>query len=149
MLITPDIIRHLKNFIIMETQKFKTKNLEQLRTLRTQEKAIKARIDEVSPKAADEAVAILAAKGLDRGEFDVEGLGTFQLQRTDVFDLADYNKYKGEEAVGYRKEAKKKVKAQSLVKACTAAMNGHLKTFVELYPDKEPDEIKLTVKVIE
>ena len=126
-----------------------TKNLEQLRSLRTQEKAIKARIDEISTEATNEAVAILAAKGLDRGEFEIEGVGTFQLQRTDVFDLADYNKYKGEEAVGYRKEAKKKVKAQSLVKACTAAMNGHLKTFVELNPDKEPDEIKLTVKVIE
>ena len=126
-----------------------TKNLEQLRSLRTQEKAIKARIDEISTEATNEAVAILAAKGLDRGEFEIEGVGTFQLQRTDVFDLADYNKYKGEEAVGYRKEAKKKIKAQSLVKACTAAMNGHLKTYIELNPDKEPDEIKLTVKVIE
>jgi hypothetical protein len=28
-------------------------------------------------------------------------------------------------------------------------MNGYMKTFVELYPDKEPDEIKLTVKVVE
>jgi len=28
-------------------------------------------------------------------------------------------------------------------------MAGYVKTFVELYPDKEPDEIKLTVKVIE
>ena len=91
-----------------------TKNLEQLRSLRTQEKAIKARIDEISTEATNEAVAILAAKGLDRGEFEIEGVGTFQLQRTDVFDLADYNKYKGEEAVGYRKEAKKKIKAQSL-----------------------------------
>ena len=125
------------------------KALLELRTLRTQEKAIKARIDEISPKAADEAVAILAEKGQDRGEFEVDGLGKFQLQRTDVFDLTDYNKYKGEEAVGYRKEAKKKIKAQSLVKACTAAMNGHLKTYIELNPDKEPDEIKLTVKVIE
>ena len=138
-----------KNFIIMETTEFKTTNLATLRSLRTQEKAIKARIDEISPKAADEAVAILAAQGLDRGEFTIPGVGTFQLQRTDVFDLADYNKYKGEEAVGYRKEAKKKVKAQSLVKACTAAMNGHLKTYIELNPDKEPDEIKLTVKVID
>ena len=126
-----------------------TTNLKELRELRTQEKAIKARIDEVSPKAADEAVAILAAKSLDRGEFEVDGLGKFQLQRTDVFDLTDYNKYKGEEAVGYRKEAKKKVKAQSLVKACTAAMNGYLKTYIELNPDKQPDEIKLTVKVID
>ena len=133
----------------METQELSTTNLATLRSLRTQEKAIKARIDEVMPEAVKEALPLLAAKGLDRGEFEVEGLGTFQLQRTDVFDLADYNKYKGEEAVGYRQEAKKKVKAQSLVKACTAAMNGHLKTYIELNPDKQPDEIKLTVKVID
>ena len=133
----------------METTEFKTENLKLLRELRTQEKAIKARIDEISPLAADEAVAILAEQGLDRGEFDVDGVGSFQLQRTDVFNLADYNKYKGEEAVNWRKEAKKKCKNQGLVKACTAAMSGFLKTFVELNPDKEPDEIKLTVKVID
>ena len=133
----------------MENQEFKTENLKLLRSLRTQEKALKARIDEISPLAADEAVAILAEQGLDRGEFDVDGVGSFQLQRTDVFNLADYNKYKGEEAVNWRKEAKKKCKNQGLVKACTAAMAGFLKTFVELNPDKQPDEIKLTVKVID
>ena len=126
-----------------------TQNLKELRELRTQEKAIKARIDEISPKAADEAVAILAAKGQDRGEFEIEGVGTFQLQRTDVFDFSDYNKYKQEQAVKWRENAKEKVKEQNLVKARTAIMNGYVKTFVELYPDKEPDEIKLTVKVIE
>ena len=126
-----------------------TTNLKLLRDLRTQEKAIKARIDEISPKAADEAVAILAEKGQDRGEFTLPDGSTFQLQRTDVFNLADYNKYKGEEAVNWRSEAKKKIKAQNAAKACTAAMNGLLKTFLELNPDKQPDEIKLTVKVIE
>jgi len=40
-------------------------------------------------------------------------------------------------------------KEQNLVKARTAIMNGYVKTFVDLNPDKEPDEIKLTVKVIE
>ena len=125
-----------------------TKNLEQLRSLRTQEKAIKARIDEISTEATNEAVAILAAQGLDRGEFEVNGQ-KFQLQRTDVFDFADYNKYKQEQAVKWRENAKEKVKEQNLVKARTAIMNGYVKTFVELYPDKEPDEIKLTVKVIE
>ena len=126
-----------------------TENLKALRELRTQEKAIKARIDEISTEATNEAVAILAAKGLEKGEFTLPDIGTFQLQRTDVFNLADYNKYKGEEAVNWRSEAKKKIKAQNLVKARTAIMNGYVKTFVELYPDKEPDEIKLTVKVIE
>ena len=126
-----------------------TENLTLLRSLRTQEKALKARIDEITPLAANEAVAILAAKGLEKGEFTIPGVGTFQLQRTDVFNLADYNKYKGEEAVNWRSEAKKKIKAQNAAKACTAAMSGFLKTFVELNPDKEPDEIKLTVKVID
>ena len=133
----------------MENQEFKTENLKLLRSLRTQEKALKARIDEISPLAADEAVAILAEQGLDRGEFDVDGVGSFQLQRTDVFNLADYNKYKGEEAVNWRSKAKEKLRLQNAAKACTAAMSGFLKTFVELNPDKQPDEIKLTVKVID
>ena len=127
----------------------KTENLEKLRELRTQEKAIKARIDEISTEATNEAVAILAEKGLEKGEFTIPGVGTFQLQRTDVFNLADYNKYKQEQAAKWRENAKEKVKEQNLVKARTAIMNGYVKTFLELYPDKEPDEIKLTVKVIE
>ena len=126
-----------------------TQNLKLLRTLRTQEKAIKAGIDEISTEAINEAVAILAEKGQDRGEFEVEGVGRFQLQRTDIFDFADYNKYKQEQAVKWRENAREKLKEQNLVKARTAIMNGYVKTFVELYPDKEPDEIKLTVKVIE
>ena len=126
-----------------------TENLKLLRELRTQEKAIKARIDEISTKAINEAVAILAEKGQDRGEFEVEGVGTFQLQRTEVFDFADYNKYKQEQAVKWRENAREKLKEQNLVKARTAIMNGYVKTFVDLNPDKEPDEIKLTVKVIE
>ena len=141
--VAPDSIRRLKTTIIMQTT-----NLQTLRSLRIQEKAIKAQIDAVIDAATQEAVAILAEKGQDRGEFEVDGVGSFQLQRTDVFNLADYNKYKGEEAVNWRKEAKKKCKNQGLVKACTASMAGFLKTFVELNPDKEPDEIRLTVKCV-
>ena len=124
-------------------------NLKLLRELRTQEKALKARIDSISDAATTEAVAILAAEGRDRGEFTIPDLGTFQLQRTDVFDFADYNKYKQEQAVKWRENAREKVKEQNLVKARTALMNGYVKTFVELYPDKQPDDIKLTVKVID
>ena len=127
----------------------KYSNLSELRELRNQEKAIKARIDEISGKATDEAVAILAAQGEIKGEFEVEGIGKFQLQRTESFDFADYRRYPQEQAVKWRENAKEKTKEQNLVKARTAVMNGYVKTFVELYPDKEPDEIKLTVKVIE
>ena len=127
----------------------KADNLKELRELRNQEKAIKARIDEISTEATNEAVAILAAKGLEKGEFEVEGVGKFQLQRTESFDFSDYHRYPQEQAVKWRENAKEKVKEQNLVKARTAVMNGYVKTFVELYPDKEPDEIKLTVKVVE
>lgn len=126
-----------------------TNNLKELRELRNQEKAIKARIDEISGKATDEAVAILEAQGEIKGEFEVEGIGKFQLQRTESFDFADYRRYPQEQAVKWRENAKEKVKEQNLVKARTAVMAGYVKTFVELYPDKEPDEIKLTVKVID
>ena len=126
-----------------------TTYLKALRELRAQEEAIKARIDEISTEATNEAVAILAAKGLEKGEFEIEGVGTFQLQRTEVFDFADYRRYPQEQAVKWRENAKEKVKEQNLVKARTAIMNGYVKTFVELYPDKQPDEIKLTVKVID
>ena len=126
-----------------------SENLKLLRELRTQEKALKAQIDSISDAATKEAVAILAEKGLEKGEFTIPGVGTFQLQRTEVFDFADYNKYKQEQAVKWRENAREKVKEQNLVKARTAIMNGYVKTFLELNPDKEPDEIKLTVKVIE
>ena len=127
----------------------KTENLEKMRELRTQEKAIKAGIDQIIDAATQEAVAILVEQGKDRGEFEVPGVGRFQLQRTDVFDFSDYNKYKTEEAVGWRAKAKEKLRLQNKVKGCTTTMAGFLKTFIELNPDKEPDEIKLTVKVVE
>jgi len=127
----------------------KTENLKLLRELRMQEKAVKARIDEISDAATEEAVAILAEKGLVKGEFTIPGVGTFQLQRTEVFDFADYHKYQQEQAVKWRENAREKIKEQNSVKARTALMAGYVKTFAELNPDKEPDEIKLTVKVIE
>ena len=126
-----------------------TTNLKELRELRNQEKAIRTRIDEISTEATNEAVAILAEKGQEKGEFEVKGVGKFQLQRTEIFDFADYQTYLQEQAVKWRENAKEKVKEQNLVKARTAVMAGYVKTFVELCPDKEPDEVKLTVKCLD
>ena len=125
-----------------------TENLEMLRELRMQEKAIKAQIDQVINAATDEAVAVLAEQGLDRGEFEVPDVGTFQLQCTEVFNFADFRKYPQEQAVKWRENAKEKIKEQNCVKARTALMAGYIETFKQLYPDKEPDEIKLTLKVV-
>ncbi len=125
------------------------KNLMELRALRAEEKAIKARINEISGAAAQEAVDILAAEGRDRGQFTTPDGSTFQLQRTDVFDLTDYNRYKGEDPILWRGTLKEKRDLQEQVKACTTKMDGLLKSWQAKHKDWEPDEVQLTVKVVD
>ena len=124
------------------------KNLIELRALRAEEKAIKARINEIAGAAAQEAVDILAAEGRDRGQFALPDGSIFQLQRTDVFDLTDYNKYKGEDPILWRETLKEKRDLQEQVKACTTKMDGLLKSWQAKHKDWEPDEVQLTVKVV-
>ena len=124
-------------------------NLKLLRELRTQEKALKARIDEISDQATEEAVEILAEKGLEKGEFEVEGLGKFQLQRTEVIDMTDYNRYKGEDAKRWRQKKAAQDQSKKYTSALTREMKGIVEAFVAQHPDWEPDEVKLTVKCLD
>ena len=124
-------------------------NLMELRTLRAEEKAIKARINEISGAAAQEAVDILAWENRDRGQFALPDGSTFQLQRTDVYDLTDYNKYKGEDCIIWRETLSRKRELQEQVKGCTARMDGLLKSWQSNHKDWEPDEVQLTVKVVD
>jgi len=125
------------------------KALQELHELRTQEKALKARIDEILSEAADEAVEILAAKGLEKGEFEVEGLGKFQLQRTEVIDMTDYNRYKGEDAKRWRQKKAAQDQSKKYTSALTREMKGIVEAFVAQHPEWEPDEVKLTVKCLD
>lgn len=127
----------------------KTTNLKELRSLRNTIKAIEARINQISDAATSEAVAVLAAKGLERGEFTIPDVGTFQLQRTDVFNFADYHKYKEPEAVAWRAAKKKRNVYRAQASAQTAIMAAQMDAFVKAENDKEPDEVKLTVKCID
>ena len=90
-------------------------------------------------KPTDETSIILIGLNLDTvWENIIKTIGEIQVQegKTLTEQIAD-------------DEEQKKIKAQNAAKACTASMAGFLKTFIELNPDKEPDEIKLTVKVID
>ena len=124
------------------------KNLMELRALRAEETAIKARINEIAGAAAQEAVDILAEEGRDRGQFALPDGSMFQLQRTDVFDLTNYNKYKGEDCILWRESLKEKQDLQEQVKGCTKKMDGLLKSWQTKHKDCEPDEVQLTVKVV-
>ena len=123
--------------------------LKELRDLRNRQAQIEARLQVVNPEAAREAVAILAQENRDKGEFTVPDVGTFQLQRTDVFDMTDYNRYKGEECINWRTKKKQQDRAKDYVKALTKEMKGISDGFIANHPDWEPDEIKLIVKVID
>ena len=125
-----------------------TQNLLELRTLRLQEKAIKARILEISDAAESEAVAILAAKGLDRGEFTVDD-HHFQLQRTDVIDMSDYRRYKDADAVRWRQKKAAQDQSKKYSAALTKEMKAITDGFIAMHPDWAPDDTKVTIKCID
>ena len=122
--------------------------LQELRELRNTIKACEARIDEISDAATEEAVAILAEKGLDRGELEADG-HKFQLQRTDVIDMSNHHRYKDEDAQRWRTKKAAQDQAKKYSSALTKEMKGIVDAFVAQHPDWEPDDIKLTVKCLD
>ena len=124
------------------------KALQELRELRNTIKACEARIDEISDAATEEAVAILAEKGLDRGELEADG-HKFQLQRTDVIDMSNHHRYKDEDAQRWRTKKAAQDQAKKYSSALTKEMKGIVDAFVAQHPDWEPDDIKLTVKCLD
>jgi len=122
-----------------------TDNLKELRELRQTIKACEARINEISDAATEEAVA-LAPNG---GEFTIEGVGTFQLQKTDVIDMSNHHRYKDEDAQRWRTKKAAQDRSKKYSAALTKEMKGIVDAFVAQHPDWEPDEVKLTVKCID
>ena len=121
-----------------------TENLKSLRELRNTIKACEARINEISDAATEEALALVP----DGGEFTVEG-HTFQLQKTDVIDMSNYNRYKGEDAVRWRQKKAAQDQAKKYSSALTKEMKGIIEAFVAQHPEWEPDEVKMTVKCLD
>ena len=126
-----------------------TTNLKEMRSLRNTIKACEARINEISDAATNEAVAILAKHNLDRGEFSDEDGQRYQLQRTDIFDMANYNRYKTEDAVRWRQKKAAQDQARKYSAALTREMKGITDAFVAQHPDWQPDDIKLVLKVLD
>ena len=118
--------------------------LQELRTLRQTIKAAETRISEISDQATAEALS-LAPNG---GEFTADG-HRFQLQKTEVIDMSNYNRYKGEDAVRWRQKKAAQDQSKKYSYALTKEMKGIVEAFVAQHPDWEPDEVKLTVKVLD
>ena len=126
-----------------------TTNLKEMRSLRNTIKACEARINEISDAATNEAVAILAKHNLDRGEFRDEDGQRYQLQRTDIFDMANYNRYKTEDAVRWRQKKEAQDQARKYSAALTREMKGITDAFVAQHPNWQPDDFNLVLKVLD
>ena len=117
--------------------------LTELWSLRKLIAACETRIKEISDDALQEALT-----HTQKGEFIHDG-HKYQLQRTEVFDMSNYNRYKGEDAIRWRSKKEAQATARKYAAALTKEMDAIVKSFVTLHPDWTPDETKLTVKVID
>ncbi len=122
-----------------------TENLKALRELRMQEKAIKAQIDIVLPLAIEEAQNLAP----DGGKFPIEGVGDFVLDVVPVYDLADYRRYKEEEAKEWRCNRREQRAARTMASSFTASMRTLMNNFIKRYrATKEPDSIDYSLKCV-
>ena len=117
--------------------------LTELWSLRNTIKAAEERITQISDQAIQEALQYT-----QKGEFVHDG-HKYQLQRTEVFDMSNYNRYKGEDAIRWRTKKEAQAQARKYASALTKEMDAIVKSFITLHPDWTPDETKLTVKVID
>ena len=130
----------------MNTTEIKTENLKALRELRIQEKAIKAQIDIVKPLAIEEAKKLAPEDG---GKFTVDEVGEFVLDVVPVYDLADYRRYKEDEAKEWRSDRREQRAARTMASSYTASMRTLMNNFIKRYrATKEPDSIDYSLKCV-
>ena len=123
-------------------------NLSELRDLRAQEKAIKARIEQISDDATKEALSILARDNKDHGELTADG-HKFQVQMTPVIDMSDFRRYKGEDAIRWRTKKEAQDQSKKYSAALTKEMKAITDGFIAMHPDWTPDDTKVTIKCID
>ncbi|MBO4519112.1 MAG: hypothetical protein J5704_03645 [Paludibacteraceae bacterium] len=118
--------------------------LQELRELRIQEKAIKARIDSIKDQAAIEAQAFT-----DGGKFEFLG-HHYTLDVDEIYDLIGKpQKYTMPEAVTYRQKAKEQKSLKTQSAALTAELRTIRENFPANHPNIEPDEVNYSVKCLD
>ena len=119
-------------------------HLSELRELRNQEKAIKARIDIIKDQAVTEAQAFTQG-----GKFEFLG-HNYILERDETFDFVGKpQKYTMPEAVTYRQKTAEQKEYKIKSSAITKALKAIKDAFPVSHPNIEPDQITYTVKCLD
>ena len=139
-----------KIFKIMQTE-----NLEKLRELRAQEKAVKASIESIKPLAIEEAKALCP----DGGKFEVDGVGEFILDINPVLEKdpkdKDFDQYTGpniltsrdEDALAYRQNLRQQKVYKTQASALTKTIKGFYDAFRAKFARKATSH-NYTIKVV-
>ena len=118
--------------------------LQELRTLRNQEKAIKARIDIIKDQAVTEALAFTQG-----GKFEFFG-HNYILERDEINDFVGKpQKYTMPEGVEYRKKIAEQKEYKAKSSTITKALKAIKDAFRVSHPNIEPDEVIYTVKCLD
>jgi len=131
-------------------------SLAQMHIITLLNDAIESFTKSITPDALNQALAILDAENRTSGECQHEvltsskhtKLATYQIQMTDVFDLDDYRKYKDAEAVAWREAKRKRDDFRAQASAQTSIMAAQMSAYSTNHKDKEPDDIKVTLKCL-
>ena len=78
----------------------------------------------------------------------VSNLSPMPPPRKLCLSLSDHHRYKGEEAVLWRKKKQAQDLSKNYTKALTEEMSGLIDSFRKTHPNWQPDEVKKVVKCL-
>lgn len=121
--------------------------IEETRALHELIDACKERMTEIKPEAVELAQKIMAENKAEGSEFEYKGK-YYQLTMDENFDFSNYSKYNDATAALWRAKSDEQKSLKSKVSALTNEMRGLLKAWRLLHPNRMPDSVSFTLKVL-
>lgn len=121
--------------------------IEETRALHELIDACKERMTEIKPDAVALAQQVMQENNVEGSEFEYNGK-CYQLTVDENFDFTNYSKYNDATAALWRAKADEQKGLKSKVSALTSEMKGLLKSWRLLHPNRTPDSISYTFKVL-
>ena len=121
--------------------------IEETRALHELIDACKERMTEIKLDAVALAQQVMQENNVEGSEFEYKGK-CYQLTVDENFDFTNYSKYNDATAALWRAKADEQKGLKSKVSALTSEMKGLLKSWRLLHPNRTPDSISYTFKVL-
>ena len=121
--------------------------IEETRALHELIDACKERMTEIKPDAVALAQQVMQENNVEGSEFEYKGK-FYQLTVDENFDVTNYSKFNDATAALWRAKADEQKGLKSKVSALTSEMKGLLKSWRLLHPNRTPESVSYTFKVL-